>query len=379
MDHLILLNKLKYYGVTGAANLLFQNYLSNRQQYVEYNGATSHKLKISTGVPQGSILGPLLFLIYINDLPSVSNVLQMLMYADDTTLYCNFNSINNVNRINEELCKVSAWLSANKLALNVAKTKYIMFRTINKRIQYPEMKLNNIAIERVSKFKFLGIWLDEYLNWNHHISHISIKLSRINGTMSRLKRICPQSILIMIYNTLSLPHLNYGILLWGAKGKKDQKLHLLQKKSMRIITSQHYRSHSEPIFKNLGLLMVHDLYYMAIIKFYYNMVNGHLPDDFNCFKPHTSISCTRYPIRNPIMQYPFIKHEYAQYALNYQLIRVINGNTDCFSLSNHLNNSILEKATTHSFYGYKVYAKNMILASFREACTIVDCYTCNNL
>ena len=379
LDHLILLNKLKYYGVTGAANLLFQNYLSNRQQYVEYNGATSQKLKISTGVPQGSILGPLLFLIYINDLPSVSNVLQMLMYADDTTLYCNFNSINDVNRINEELCKVSAWLSANKLALNVAETKYIMFRTINKRIQYPEMKLNNIAIERVSKFKFLGIWLDEYLNWNQHISHISIKLSRINGTMSRLKQICPQSILMMIYNTLSLPHLNYGILLWGAKVKKDQKLHLLQKKSMRIITSQHYRSHSEPIFKNLGLLMVHDLYYMAIIKFYYNMMNGHLPDDFNCFKPHTSISCTRYPIRNPIMQYPFIKHEYARYALNYQLIRVINGNTDCFSLSNPLNNSILEKATTHSFYGYKVYAKTMILASYREACNIVDCYTCNNL
>ena len=150
LDHLI-------HGVTGAANLLFQNYLSNRQQYVEYNGATSQKLKISTGVPQGSILGPLLFFIYINDLPSVSNVLQMLMYADDTTLYCNFNSINNVKRINEELCKVSAWLSANKLALNVEKTKYIMFRTINKRIQYPEMKLNNIAIERVSKFKFLGI------------------------------------------------------------------------------------------------------------------------------------------------------------------------------------------------------------------------------
>ena len=96
-------------------------------------------------------------------------------------------------------------------------------------------------------------------------------------------------------------------------------------------------------------------------------------------KPHTSISCTRYPIRNPIMQYPFIKHEYARYALNYQLIRVINGNTDCYSLSNNLNNSILEKATTHSLYGYKVYAKNMILASYREACNIVDCYTCNNL
>ena len=136
LDHLILLNKFKYYGVTGVANLLFQNYLFNRQQYVEYNGATSQKLKISTGVSQGSILGPLLFFTYINDLPSISNVLQMLMYADDTTLYCtcNFNSTNNVNRINEELCKVSARLSANKLALNVAKTKYIMFYTINKRI-----------------------------------------------------------------------------------------------------------------------------------------------------------------------------------------------------------------------------------------------------
>ena len=134
LDHLILLNKLKYYGVTGVANLLFQNYLFNRQQYVEYIGATSQKLKISTGVPQDAILGPLLFFIYINHLPSVSNVLQMLMYADDTIIYCNFNSINIVNRINEELCKVNAWLSATKLSLNVAKTKYIMFRTINKRI-----------------------------------------------------------------------------------------------------------------------------------------------------------------------------------------------------------------------------------------------------
>ena len=175
MDHLIPLNKLKYYGVTGVANLLFQNYLFNRQLYVGYyTGATSQKLKISTGVPHCSILGPLLFLICIKDLPSISNVLQMLMYADCATLYCNFNSINNVNIINEELSKVSTWLSANKLVLTVAKTKCIMFCTINKRIQYPEVKLNNIAIERVSKFKFLGIWLDEYLNWNHHISHISI-------------------------------------------------------------------------------------------------------------------------------------------------------------------------------------------------------------
>ena len=107
LDHQKLLSKLEYYGVTGTANTLFSNYLCNREQYVEYNGAKSNTFKISTGVPQGSILGPLLFLIYINDLPSVSNIINMLMYADDTTLYCNFNKDINKMIINRELYKVS--------------------------------------------------------------------------------------------------------------------------------------------------------------------------------------------------------------------------------------------------------------------------------
>ena len=100
-------------------------------------------LHISTGIPQGSIIGPLLFFIYINDLPSVSNILNMLMYADDTTLNCNFNKDINEMIINRELYKVSTWLSANKLALNVSKTKFIRFRTLNKGMHYPMLKLND--------------------------------------------------------------------------------------------------------------------------------------------------------------------------------------------------------------------------------------------
>ena len=122
LNHDILLQKLKYYGITGTSVNLLQSYLSERYQYVEYNGHRSNPLPISTGVPQGSVLGPLLFLIYINDLPMVTDAFNMLMYADDTTLYCNINQNVSEVVINNELLKVSQWLAANKLSLNVGKT-----------------------------------------------------------------------------------------------------------------------------------------------------------------------------------------------------------------------------------------------------------------
>ena len=156
------------------------------------------------------------FLICINDLPSVSNILNMLMYADDNTLYFNFYKDINEVIINRELYKVSTWLSANKLALNVSKTKFIMFRTLNKGMHDPMLKLNDTVIERVDKFKFLGIWLDEYLNWGAHIDHVGLclKISRMNGTLNRLKHHGPQTVLMILYNTLILPHMVFYGKLW---------------------------------------------------------------------------------------------------------------------------------------------------------------------
>ena len=154
LDHSILLDKLSYYGVCGVENLMLRTYLSNRHQYVEYNDSKSETKSISIGVPQGSILEPLLFLIYINDLPRVCRVFSMLMYANDTTLYCNINNANSDIILNNELCKISDWLSLNKLSLNVKKTKYMVFHTPQKRVIYPTLKLNNANIERVSRFTF---------------------------------------------------------------------------------------------------------------------------------------------------------------------------------------------------------------------------------
>ena len=146
LDHQILLSKLEYYGVTGTANTLFSNYLCNREPLNIM--AQNLILLTSPWSPSRINSWSIAFFIYINDLPSVSNILNMLMYAGDTTLYCNFNKDINEMLINREMYKVSTWLSANKLPLNVSKTKYIMVRTLNKGMHYPMLKLNDTVIER---------------------------------------------------------------------------------------------------------------------------------------------------------------------------------------------------------------------------------------
>ena len=125
----------------------------------------------------------------------------------------------------------------------------MIFHTHQKVVKYPILRINNIEIERVTQFNFLGLILSSNLKWNKHIDHISLKLSRVVGIMYRLKQIYPQSILLMIYNTLMLPHLNYCILAWGLNVTEGHRIHLLQKKALRIITNDDYLAHTEPICK----------------------------------------------------------------------------------------------------------------------------------
>ena len=209
----ILLNKLDYYGVEGGMCKQAHLWLSF---FVDFSGNKSSYLPIKTGVPQGSVLGPLLFLIYINDLPLVSNVFDMLMYADDTTLYCNINQNIKEEFINAELTKLLEWLGANKLSLNVAKTKYMVFHASKRNVIYPNLKVNNNNIESVTEFNFLGVILHSHVTWNKHINHISMKIARSIGILYRLRNVYPESVLVTIYNTLVLPHFHYCLLLWGS-------------------------------------------------------------------------------------------------------------------------------------------------------------------
>ena len=178
--HRILLDKLSYYGINGVAKKLLQSYLSHRHQVVDFNGSTSDILEIKTGVPQGSVLGPFLFSVYINDLPLCTDKFNMIMYADDTTLFCDINgNPADEHVLNTELCKITDWLSANKLSLNVNKTKCMVFHSDKKKILYLKLFFDAIEIERVDYFYFLGLQLNHTLKWNNQLSCVSLKFQKL--------------------------------------------------------------------------------------------------------------------------------------------------------------------------------------------------------
>ena len=369
LNHNILLAKLNHYGICGNENVLLQNYLTNRQQYVEYNGFRSTHTYISTGVPQGSILGPLLFLIYINDLPLVSNIFDMIMYADDTTLYCNLNETLSDVVINNELNKISEWLSSNKLSLNIKKTKYMVFHTARRKITYPNLILNGVSIDRVTQFNFLGLIINSQLTWISHIQHISCKISKIIGVMYRLKHTYPQSVLLLLYNTLIVAHFNYCLLIWGSKIVLDHPIHKLQKRALRIIMNSDYVAHSEPLCKELSLLKVTDMFMVSLWKFYYKLMNNSLPHYFNVFIPELPRICDYHEIRRPTFHLPVIKHAFAESLISYQLVRMLNEEKKSILFT--------AKVHTHSFLGFKLYVKNRIIESYANHCYLLDCYSCN--
>ena len=225
LDHDILVNKLQYYGVNGSALALFRSYLTERRQYVDYNETSSSLEHISTGVPQGSILGPLLFIIYINDIAQSSPYFSFITYADDTTLCGKIAGQIDIENIEKELKHVTEWLKMNKLSLNAKKTKAMLFHMPQKKIIVPTIKINGTIIEFVDNFNVLGINLNKHLNWNPHVKIVSNKLVKTVGVLNILKKTLPLDTLRIIYNALILPHLNYGILAWGHQAKR---LNLIQ-------------------------------------------------------------------------------------------------------------------------------------------------------
>ena len=285
VNHKILLQKLEHYGVRGLANNWFSSYLTNRQQYVTISNSKSDTKPILHGVPQGSVLGPLLFLIYINDLNKCIRFSTTRHFADDTNLLYIIDQFKARNRnptrkLNIDLKSLNQWLLANKISLNATKTELIYFR--NKRTEIPSsnIKLNGVKLFGTSHVKYVGIIFDEHLTFQRHIKLLNAKLKRANNLIAISRHYLAKKYLMQVYYSQFYSHLTYGCQLWGQNETSIEKTIILQQKAIRLISFANFRDNSSPLFKKLNLLKLIDIIKQSNILFTHNAINKKTPTVF---------------------------------------------------------------------------------------------------
>lgn len=261
ISHSILLDKLYVYGIRGPILGWFKSYLSHRKQYVVYNNAESQCNNIYYGIPQGSILGPLLFLIYINDITRSTNALKFLLFADDTNIFINGRDIKTMETIiNQELSHVVTWIKCNKLTLNISKTNYMISHPLLTPTPSLSIKLDNLPVNSVNEMRFLGVILDNSLRWKSHIDYIKTKLCKISGILYRIREFMDEKSIRQIYFSLAYPHLVYCCAIWGGAFKSFiDNLFIEQKKLLRIMSGRQRYDHTHPLFLHYKLLKLPDL------------------------------------------------------------------------------------------------------------------------
>ena len=216
VEHSILLKKLEHYGIRGKASQWINSYLHNRMQFVSIDGTDSETRHMQYGLPQESILGPLLLIIYIKDIPNVSQIAKFILYVD------NVSNITEVNAQLRDLCKIHLkWVDSNGLCLNLKKTKYMIFSRARNLELLSTLTLANLPIERLTECKFLGVIVDENLTWSRHIKTIQTKMARYIGIMYKLKSQLPLKVRIQIFHSFVQSHINYCSLVWGFSTKTN--------------------------------------------------------------------------------------------------------------------------------------------------------------
>ena len=254
VNYELLLKKLEKYGIRGIGLQWFKNYLNNRRQFVKQCGTTSDICTVTCGVPQGSNLGPLLFLLYINDLPDSIKKSLVTLFADDTTIYSSGKTYDNlIENLRQDLGCLETWFQCNKLTLNIKKSYGCIFGQ-NQKNNHHVLDINGHTTELRGSVKYLGVNVDSGLIWSSHISNLSNKISQTVGVLGKVKSVLNETALKTIYYSLIHSRLIYCIEIWGTAAKSVlQPLLIAQKKAVRIIVGAKYRAHTQPIFKKLGI------------------------------------------------------------------------------------------------------------------------------
>ena len=366
LNHRILIAKLNHIGIRGLASNWFYSYLTDRKQYTFFTDSQSDTKVLSCGVPQGSILGPLLFLIYVNDVVDNLRHSKAILYADDTNLIFNDKDIHTLaEKMNSELATIASWFSANKLSLNLSKTTYIIFHSPNKLVpSHQNINLGQTNIKRAIYSKFLGVTIDEHLDWKCHLDIKAKQIIKVIAILSRLKHSLSKDILKIIYDALILPHIQYAILAWGnVKNKKMSHLLKLQKKAVRLISKGKYNCHTEPLFRKLNLLKIDDIFKLDCIQLYIKNRQNKLPhylsnqlltnEHFHSYNTRQTQNIHNLPIRTKLEEQQI--------------------NTKVSIVYNNLQENIKSKVT--SCASIKTIKKE-IIAQYQENCNILNCYIC---
>lgn len=340
IDHSILLQKLEIYGIRGQQFNLLQSYLSNRHQYVNVLNEESEKLPVEFGVPQGSCLGPLLFLIYINDLCNATDACEFVLFADDTNIFVSAKDKHTAYaKATMILNNVHNYMKANRLHINASKCSHMYFSP-DKRYNSDSdtdvitLTINNeIPVPNTKHTKFLGVIIDEKLSWSQHITQLTKKLACCTGILNRIKDNIPTHLHKDLYHTLFESHLAYGITVWGSVSQnKLFPLFRTQKSCLRILFGDknnyldkfktcararpftgkgsqildedfYMKEHTKPLFNHMKLLTIHNLYSYHIITETFSILKSRKPISLFSFFNISNRKDTLLITPNPNLQY----------------------------------------------------------------------------